>query len=68
MESQLKQIREDLEKGVELTSFYAILKYNCYRLSARIYDLRHGKNPMNIRTKMKRTLTGKNIAVYSLVK
>ena len=40
-ESQCKLILDVLKDGVSLTQSDAIYLFNCYRLSARIWDLRH---------------------------
>ena len=40
-ESQCKLILDVLREGVSLTQSDAIYLFNCYRLSARIWDLRH---------------------------
>lgn len=40
-ESQCKLILQVLREGVSLTQSDAIYLFNCYRLSARIWDLRH---------------------------
>jgi hypothetical protein len=39
-ESQNKLIRQYLESGKSLTPLDALHKFNCFRLSGRIYDLR----------------------------
>lgn len=40
-EAQVKQILLDLLEGKEITQKSAIDDYVCYRLSARIHDIRH---------------------------
>ena len=40
-EAQAKRILLDLLKGKEITQKSAIADYTCYRLSARIHDIRH---------------------------
>ena len=40
MEAQEKQILEHLQKGYSLTPLEALQKYGCFRLGARIYDLK----------------------------
>ena len=39
-ESQNKRIRKHLESGRNLTPLDALYQYGCFRLGARIYDLR----------------------------
>jgi len=41
MKSQNKEIRKYLEIGRTLTPLDALYRFGCFRLSARIYDLRH---------------------------
>ena len=38
--SQNKQILEYLKKGYRITPIDALNKFNCFRLGARIYDLK----------------------------
>jgi len=38
--SQREMIRQDLEAGKTITPIYALEKYGCYRLAARIAELR----------------------------
>jgi len=40
IESQNKAIRKYLEKGKKLTALDALYLFGCFRLSARIFDLR----------------------------
>jgi hypothetical protein len=40
IESQNKEIRKYLESGHKITSLDALYKFGCFRLGARIYDLR----------------------------
>ena len=40
MKSQNKQIRKWLRSGRKLTPLDALYQFGCFRLSARIYDLR----------------------------
>ena len=40
METQNKRIEKYLLSGRTLTSLEALYKFSCFRLSARIYDLR----------------------------
>lgn len=59
------QIRRALENGEELTPLDALNRFGCFRLGARIWDLRH--EGMNIQKTMRKTSTGKKIASYKLV-
>ena len=38
--SQIKEIRAHLESGEAITPIGALSEYGCFRLGARIYDLR----------------------------
>lgn len=40
MESQNKRIRKHLQYGLSLTPLDALYQYGCFRLGARIYDLK----------------------------
>lgn len=66
MSSQNFQILQYLKSGKSLTPVDALRLFGCFRLSARIYDLK--KDGHNIRSRRKGTLTGKHIAEYSLEK
>lgn len=59
IETQKKQILEHLQGGHVVTPMRALHNYGCYRLSARIYDLR--KEGHKIKTEMI-----KGMANYSL--
>ena len=61
--SQNKQILKYLESGKKLTPIEALNKFGCFRLSARILDLR--KNNHNIITE-NITRNGKTFARYSM--
>jgi hypothetical protein len=50
METQLLKIRKHLESGLSITPIEALNNYNCFRLGARIYDLK--RIGMNIETRM----------------
>ena len=65
MEAQNKMIRQYLEKGHRLTPLDALYRFSCFRLSARIYDLR--RQGMTIRMRTKAIISGgktKHIAEY----
>ena len=62
--TQNQQIKSYLEKGKSITPIQALNKFGCFRLAARISDLRnHG---LNIATKIV-TKDGKTFASYRLV-
>jgi hypothetical protein len=62
--SQNKQIADYLNKGKKLTTLDALTKFGCFRLAARISDLRN--DGMNIATKIITLENKKQIAQYSL--
>lgn len=63
--SQTMQIKKHLEKGLPITPIQALNKFNCFRLGARIWDLRTKLN-MNISTTMVER-NGKHFAEYKLI-
>ena len=62
--SQNKQIADYLNKGKKLTPIDALKKFGCFRLAARIADLRN--EGMNIVTKTIKLDNKKQIAQYSI--
>ena len=62
--SQTKQIANYLNKGKKLTTLDALNKFGCFRLAARIADLRN--NGMSIITKTIKLENKKQIAQYSI--
>ena len=46
METQKKQILEYLKEGNKLTPILALKRFGCFRLSARIYELRREGHPI----------------------
>jgi len=62
--SQNKQIADYLNKGKKLTPIDALNKFGCFRLAARIADLRN--EGMNIVTKTIKLDNKKQIAQYSI--
>jgi hypothetical protein len=62
--SQAKQIAAYLNKGRKLTPIQALEKFGCFRLAARIADLRN--NGMSIVTKTIKLDNNKQIAQYSI--
>lgn len=63
--SQSAQIKAALLAGETLTPLDALRRFGCFRLGARIWDLRN-KHGMDIRTEQFRTKSGKIVAAYSL--
>lgn len=62
--SQCAAIKEYLEKGLKITPMIALDLCGCFRLSARIHDLRH-KYGMNILSERVKS-NGKQFAQYEL--
>lgn len=62
--SQTELIRQHLEEGHAITAIMALNMFNCFRLAARISDLRH--NGMNIITRTVKA-NGKSFASYEVV-
>jgi hypothetical protein len=62
--SQNKQIADYLNKGKKLTPIDALNKFGCFRLAARIADLRN--EGMNIVTTNIKLENKKQIAQYSI--
>ena len=62
--TQNKRILEFIRRGYEITPLLALKMFDCFRLSARIYNLRDDGH--NIKTTIIKTPTGKRIASYSL--
>jgi hypothetical protein len=61
--TQNQQIKSYLEKGKSITPIQALNKFSCFRLAARISDLRN--DGLNIATKIV-TKDGKTFASYKL--
>jgi len=64
MKTQKQQILAYLEKGKAITPIQALSKFGCFRLSARISDLRN--DGLNIATEYV-TIKGKTFASYSII-
>lgn len=64
--THIKLIRQWLEKHGSITPSQAYHYFGCYRLSARIFDLRH-KYHLDIRTEIVPDTTGEPCAKYVLV-
>jgi len=68
-ESQNKRIRKHLESGRSLTPLDALYQYGCFRLGARIHNLK--SQGLAIETEMVEILSEgkkKHVARYKLVK
>jgi len=64
--TQAEQILKALKKGRKLTPLDALAEFSCFRLGARIFDLK--ERGYNIVTKMVESSNGKRFAQYRLVK
>ena len=62
--SQTTQIQRHLEKGKSLTPIQALNKFGCFRLAARIANLRN--DGINIKTTIVKLKNNKQIAKYTL--
>jgi hypothetical protein len=60
-ESQNNAIRDYLLDGNSLTQLRALHLFGCFRLGARVYDLK--KKGWNIKTEMIKTPHGKRVAL-----
>ena len=59
------RIKAALLRGETLTPMDALRRFGCFRLGARIWELRNEQG-MDIRTEQFRTESGKIVAAYSL--
>ena len=66
MPSQEDQIYLHLKKYGKIDAMEALAKYNCFRLSARIFDLK--QQNINIETDHVILKNGKRVAQYKLIK
>ena len=64
--SQSAKVLYHLQNYGALTAIEALELFACFRLAARINDLKEAGH--NIQTEMKRQKNGKKIAVYSIPK
>lgn len=62
--SQCDRILQHLQSGKTITPAQALNQYGCFRLGARIYDLK--KDGYSIDSRIVRTENGKKYAEYSL--
>ena len=61
-QTQNDQIRMYLETGKSLTAMDALVRFNCFRLAARVKNLRDAG--VNIRSELLHTSDGKKYARY----
>ncbi len=64
-QSQTEMILADLRKGKKLTPLFALREYGCFRLGARIWDLRKEGHPIKSE-RITDAESGKSYARYSL--
>lgn len=64
--TQTEQIIRDLRKGHKITPIDALNRYQCFRLAARIFDLR--REGWDIRDRIRNLESGKQCAEYWLPK
>ena len=62
--TQNQQILEYLKSGKKISPLIALKKFGCFRLSARIFNLRQEGNPIVTENVTRR---GKTFAEYSLL-
>ena len=64
MKSQAQEILDYLKQGNSITQSYAAHHFRCWRLAARIYDLRQqGVNIMRVNRHFKSKRSGRNVYV-----
>jgi hypothetical protein len=69
MDSQNQLIRKHLEAGKSLTPLDALYKFGCFRLGARIYDLK--QQGLKIKSELIEISSGgktKRVSIYFLIK
>lgn len=66
MDTQNKQILHHLRTKGPITAIEALMNYNCFRLAARIHDLKEAGHV--IHSDNTQVESGKYIARYSLIK
>lgn len=62
--TQEELIQDHLERGHKITPLDALNKFGCFRLGARIYDLK--QKGLDIKREMVRIKKGVHVARYSL--
>jgi len=65
IDSQNSNIKKHLEEGKSITALEALKLYGCFRLGARIHDLKRMFPSLNIESKLVE-INGKRMAKYSL--
>ena len=65
MKSHNEQILTHLKEGNSITQMDALMEFQCFRLGARIYDLKQDGH--SIVSEMVEVPSGKRVARYSLV-
>ncbi len=65
VDSQNANIKKHLEQGKSITAFEALKLYGCFRLGARIHDLKRMFPDMNIKSELV-SIGEKRVARYSL--
>lgn len=63
MKSQNQMILEALQAGEAITAIDALNRFRCFRLAARIRDLRDAGHDIQ---SIQKTTNGKNYAVYKM--
>ena len=66
VDSQNANIKKHLEQGKSITAFEALSLYGCFRLGARIYDLKRMFPDMNIKSELV-NIGEKRVARYTLL-
>ena len=64
--TQVVEILRHLRTGKSITPIYAMEKFRCFRLGARIWDLKQDGHIIN--KDMVKTPSGKHVASYTLVR
>ena len=62
--SQGQQILNHLRAGKHITPLEALKRFGCFRLGARIYELKEASYPID--SKMVRLSSGKRVASYRM--
>jgi len=62
--SQKQQILQHMKQGKAISPLYALHAFECFRLAARVEELRRDGWP--VVTRIKKTPSGKHIAEYKL--
>lgn len=62
--SQTDQILEALKAGEKLTQLDALNRFGCFRLGARVHELR--QTGLDVKSRLVATPSGKHVSEYSL--